>query len=93
MAASPIAVGILLVGIYPYAPATALVCIALFVAALPVCVALEFLGGILFNSEATAQIPGGVPRILYGVIAATLFLLVAWFAFSFAKPFFEPWGA
>lgn len=83
---------VVLTSIYPYHPNSVLGWLALFCFSLPVWVVLEYGGEKMLNLKFVSRFsPAG--RILYGVLAMGLFVVVVLIASKFLEPFFGKWGS
>jgi hypothetical protein len=83
---------VVLAGIYPYRPNSALAWFVFCVAAVPVAFALEYTGTRVLNFGFIARL-GRFGRITYAVVAMTLILLVDGAFFKVLEPYFGKWGS
>ena len=85
-------VGCVLVGIYPYRPATALSWVALFLAAVPIVVAYGLIGDKLFSTSFGNRMSRST-RVVYGVVVGILVIAVSWMLLHMAQPYLTTWSA
>ncbi len=82
----------ILVGMYPYHPNGYVGWLVLYVVSLPLVIILEILGDKLFNQKILNNI-GLIVRIIYGVVALGIFLLLSSSSLLWLMPYFEKWGS
>ena len=85
-------VGMVLLGIYPYRPNSILSWVVLFLLAFPIVISFEFIGGKLFGNKYVSKLSSPV-RILYGIIALLVVIVVSAIVMFSAEPFLGKWGA
>ena len=92
LAACLFALGALLIAIYPYRPANLIVWAVVFFSALPLYLALEYLGRFLFDPKLGNRLHFAALRIAYGlcvmllVVGAGIYLQTIW------GEYFATWG-
>lgn len=86
-----ICVACVLLGIYPYRPASSWGWVVLFVTALPVAIFYALIGERLFSPELGMRL-GITLRIAYGVLVGLTVLLVSWVLFDVVRPHLTTWG-
>jgi len=85
-------VGCVLVGIYPYRPATMWGWVVLCLAAVPIVIAYDRIGETLFSTSLGNRMSRST-RIVYGVVVGALLIAVSWFVLDIAQPYLTAWGA
>ena len=86
-----ICVACVLLGIYPYRPASSWGWVVLFVAAMPIAVFYALIGERLFSPELAMRL--SIPlRITYGVVVGLTVFFASWKLLDIARPHLTTWG-
>jgi tetrahydromethanopterin S-methyltransferase subunit G len=85
-----ICVGLILVEIYPYRPSGVLGWVLLILIAVPVVLGLEFIGEKLLQNRIVTKM-GRTARILYGVIAISMILMIVALILNWIVPQLSTW--
>ncbi len=81
----------ILIGIYPYKPNSILSWVVLFVLAIPIVVIGELIGEKALNNKYVSKLSSPM-RILYGVVALSIFIICTVIILNSSEPLLGKWG-